>query len=864
MKGKLKLAGNKKTWLLVREDGKELQVPTRVLTRVLFPLDSKKHDGLEVEYELDKGLPSKIYEVGMEWQPQSAPGYRGLHSQTDGAPRGGGGRPPFSDRGESRSHGRSEPQTSRPSLPGDFHNPYNFVPALPRDDERVKDSGLGDSQPVGHDRYHAELCSGRLRVKMTVATPLLLPDASRVKVTGEGKSEHKTYPVQVDAEGNPYIAVTAVKGMLRSAYEGITNSRLSVFRNHDQRLAFRMESTDGVMMVPARIEVSADGKDEITLYTGTTSITDTGAPSRGDAVCAAWLRYYPSPLTFFGTTSKPEHKDHVSVWLERFQHHRWDKGKRQHVPDFQYWKARKIVRYGDPLGTQPNQTLTGSKQDGCSFHQPLGLPLQEADGYVCITNRNFDRKHDERIFFNANKPTQIDLDERLKIEWDRLIEEYREIHREEIEQGAPSPSALKNSVWSRHIINRIEEESLLKGGTLCYARVKRLREGWQVNELYPVMISRRLHHHSPARILPASLGLATSLSELSPADRVFGWVAQEGKGAYRGQLRISVIDHAPQQNGQDYDAIERFAEPGVPLAILGQPKPQQGRFYVAADKAGGAQARGLNTEKAGYDELHKGLRGRKVYPHHNNLPDGYWDNAVEDRTQQSLAGYYREYRRPSKDGQDCDNQNRSVLGWIKPDTIFEFDIHFTNLSAIEIGALVWLLQLPNRAFHRFGGGKPLGFGSVRLDLISEKSEICTGAEFIKRYKALSEDEPNNCDAAELITAFKKTVWSAYGNDFREKEDNESSSDYQRVVDQGFNEVGFIAAFLRAARGFDDKLPIHYPRVTKKPNPDGESFKWFVQNASSTKDGVRHGYPLADLAHDQGLPILEERNRGAKG
>jgi hypothetical protein len=41
-------------------------------------------------------------------------------------------------------------------------------------------------------------------------------------------------------------------------------------------------------------------------------------------------------------------------------------------------------------------------------------------------------------------------------------------------------------------------------------------------------------------------------------------------------------------------------EPGLPLAILGQPKPQQARFYVAASPDGEAQKDGLDKEKAGY------------------------------------------------------------------------------------------------------------------------------------------------------------------------------------------------------------------------------------------------------------------------
>lgn len=189
--------------------------------------------------------------------------------------------------------------------------------------------------------------------------------------------------------------------------------------------------------------------------------------------------------------------------------------------------------------------------------------------------------------------------------------------------------------------------------------------------------------------------------------------------------------------------------------------------------------------------------------------------------------------------------------------MFEFNIHFINLSAVELGAIAWLLQLPNQAFHRFGGGKPLGFGSVRLELVPEKSDIRSGAELMERYRSLN-DQSNKCEVTDLIAAFKKAVWSGYGSGFRDKSDQETAEEYQKLIDEKFSEVSFIAAFLRVAQGFNDKLPIHYPRTTKAPNPDGESFKWFVENASSTREGVRHGYALGNLADDAGLPILEER------
>ena len=72
----------------------------------------------------------------------------------------------------------------------------------------------------------------------------------------------------------------------------------------------------------------------------------------------------------------------------------------------------------------------------------------------------------------------------------------------------------------------------------------------------------------------------------------------------------------------------------------------------------------------------------------------------------------------------------------------------------------------------------------------------------------------------------------------------------------FGRAPFIAAFERALTGFGDGLPSHYPRVRgpdsghPRPNPEGESFKWFRENDSKT-----HRYTLADLATDRGLPIL---------
>ncbi|MDQ3257091.1 MAG: hypothetical protein M3R15_24900, partial [Acidobacteriota bacterium] len=114
------------------------------------------------------------------------------------------------------------------------------------------------------------------------------------------------------------------------------------------------------------------------------------------------------------------------------------------------------------------------------------------------------------------------------------------------------------------------------------------------------------------------------------------------------------------------------------------------------------------------------------------------------------------------------------------------------------------------------------------------------------YESLDE-KVSAFDADGAIRQFKIVWCNAHGKSFGEQSASEE-------IDRAFREIPFIAAFLRAAEGFTDGLPIHYPRAREKgqsghppPSPEGESFKWFVANARTTNQGVRHGHRLPDLA-----------------
>ncbi len=832
MKGKLKLAGNKKTWLLIREDGKEMQIPARVLTRALFPLNPQKHDGLEVEYELDKGLPAKIHEVGAEWQPQSTSQptseRRGSQPSLGGGSRGGGtGRSQFPARGESRPDLRA----SKPTLPGEFHNPYNFVPAPPR---KTQDSQLGDHAPAGHDRYRDKLWSGRIAIKLTTHSPLLILDAGQAKPYRD-EPYHKIFPTRLDADGKPYLPPTSIKGMLRSAYEAVTHSRLAVFEKHQDRLAYRMPAKIGP--VPARVE-RHDGKDVL-------------------RVMKAEVIGFAAKLPRYEERSKQK-----------------DKGARSRNMALPYPDGT-LPEHGDAVWVQVNNSRVSRIERRTDENPPAG---NWTKGWACVTGPNINKKRYERVFLEGQADSFIPINDKHRNHWRELIQNYQDTHerdlkkRENAKDGPIPPQAYLgdkpgDTGWSRHIYEEDERElrvgTNLSAGTLCYVEFV-ANSTTEIAALIPVTISRRLYSASPDDLLPESLKPAQSLEQLSPAERVFGWVNQKGASAYRGNLRIGPVRCTSPE------PLVTFPGDGLPLAILGQPKPQQARFYVAQSKQGESQPNGILKEQAGY-LLNKGLRGRKVYPHHADLPESYWDNPLEDRTQRSQNGFFQEYRRPHEpvleygtaklnrertgfelktgtDSEQRDDQNRSITSWVRPQTVFEFEIDVTNLSSVELGALLWLLEMPPGHFHRLGGGKPLGLGSVSLAVDWEVSDLRRGEDWRVFYNALDETENTNRTAAqERVREFEEAVAAAYGNG-------------------DFNRVSFIGAFKRYAIGFEDGKPVHYPRALQRgqvrnstipPHPEGKAFEWFVANERTGREGGPK-LALPDLEDEEGLPILEAR------
>lgn len=675
-------------------------------------------------------------------------------------------------------------EVSKVKETGDFHNPYNFIPALPRQG-KVAETELGDRPPVGHHAYLPDHWSGTITVKLITKTPLILHDAAKVRV----ENDHKIFPVRCGTDGRPYLAPTSIKGMLRSAYEIVTNSRLSVFSGHEDCLAYRnppspskKQDQNKPKLIPAIVQSVTNQSlslkllkyDKLENYGYTVRLPRyPGRSSSNDGSAAI------EPLCYENSETLPLHGE--KVWVTH--------NAQGIAQEIHRWQAR----------TPDNQQ-------------------EWKVGWVCVTGKNINGKRFERVFIEGNSDREIPvLDEHTHM-WKQLICNYKKANvrnlkkREKLQQpyeaylgSKPGEIALSRHIWE-------ENSEELKPKMLCYVT---LNSQGNITAMAPVTISRQLYPVPPNPLLDKFLKSASALQDLSPADRVFGWVNQSGSGSYKGQLRVSSVQC------ESSNAIEKL-DPPVPLAILASPKPEQARFYIAQDDQGTPLSDQL-SKSSGYSDQHS-IRGRKVYPHH----------------QKGLQ--VKEWARTN---QEKDDQNCSIEGWVKSGVPFTFTLDVINLSPVELGALLWLLDLKANSksqkdyYHRLGAGKPLGFGSVQIEIDWENTRLCQGVQWQAFYSSLNTLLSHDANARSYIDTYKDVFEQAYGQG------------------QPFEQISLIQAFYQAIQGFQDNLPIHYPRLIaekrKNQTEDNPIFDWFGKNESLNQEVPGAKLALPALWQEAGLP-----------
>lgn len=490
-----------------------------------------------------------------------------------------------------------------------FRNPYTFIPALERD---YLPAPFADAPPPSHARYDRNTqWVGTLRVRLTTLTPLLLPDTAEAgraepdTTPGNPPDPHrrsKLFDVRIGPHGKPVIHGTALKGALRSAYETITASRFGVFHGHDTRLAYRRAATSSQGLIPAIVESGPDGIATFRICLG----DDRWRARR--PVPAAWIPVYDGQgRTHFrvgvgpyanlpGKEVQALHGAFVAARVRLFRHTR---------PVFNVWRVTHVAPDMETL----TACLPAEPQDRDQGNLTLvpGDGARLVTGWLSITGRTIDRKHDERLFIKTSSDPTRPVEAEHRELWRSVLRAY-----EEAAELNDPPDGMQRS---RHV-GRFRELEPLPDGTLVYLEA----DGdnpvlGRIKGVHPVMIGWDVFQQPPDTRLPPSLRPARSPDQMSAANRVFGWVppgrdksGRARQAGYRGRISFGPVEltgWGPGGWAQDHGPN------GVELAPLSSPKPTQFRFYASPDRSGRVFPSGAPKQE-GYRPT-TGLRGRKAY-----------------------------------------------------------------------------------------------------------------------------------------------------------------------------------------------------------------------------------------------------------
>ncbi|NOZ71028.1 MAG: TIGR03986 family CRISPR-associated RAMP protein [Chloroflexi bacterium] len=686
----------------------------------------------------------------------------------------------------------------QPKGPYRFLNPYNFVRTLEPKSPNAAPL-LGRVPPPPHDRYVG--LSGRITCKLTATTPLFVSDSEGVTVERVEGKEHKHYRFFRDPDGNIAIPGTSLRGPVRSVFEAVTNSCFAHFEG-DKRLSYHLAADQASRLIPGRVRKNGDVW-ELELLPGTTPATPERRPSGPQY--AAWVPLY-RPLWASRTYRQKPNTPYA-------RRSKLPRSKLEHGNP--YWAI--IERIKHPMRHFEFWNVTALADDKTDLPRPT-QGQRIVQGYLCINNQNIENKHDERLFFrapnNSSINTPLKLTDDVLKHYEELIADYQERHEDDVRKRKnPEVPAGKKPAFSRFIVHK--DAKKLKEDDLVYAMLERAQGGWQVKFLVPVSVPRVGYERTIGELLtPGTLKACQDVDKLCPACRTFGWVhAQAEKvpldasAAYASRVRFSLA--------------RRITSPGEPfdvtLAILGSPKPTTTRFYLRPQN--GKPEKGLDDDKVSYDAHGQVLRGRKFYRHHG----------------QKLSR--QEYERA---GGGKSDQNRTVHDVQPAGTVFEFTVEFENLAQVELGALLWSLEMEGW-HHRLGYAKPLGFGSAVIQI--ESLQVLAPDARYASLQANAGWQDALAQKEAWVKAFKEAMRERYGAAFE---------DLPNVRD------------MRTLLAETAPLPVHYPRSSQKPNPEGKNFEWFVGNKRSGRNaGPRLVLPLAE-DDTKGFPLITKDGSRVEG
>ncbi len=314
------------------------------------------------------------------------------------------------------------------------------------------------------------------------------------------------------------------------------------------------------------------------------------------------------------------------------------------------------------------------------------------------------------------------------------------------------------------------------------------------------------------------LPLGSDRMFLTPAELLFGVVREtnnvapntkdEKLPALAGRLRFHDARLVEDNGAAEALTLQILSSPKQP------PKLPSPAFYF--QDSGGQRG----VRKAQLDLNKHKPNGRKYYLHHPKA---------------QIVGKRYQSRH---DAPKLRNQKVKIAP-LKPGNVFEFDIHYDNLSSAELHLLLTSLRPAEDFRHRIGMGKPLGLGTVRIDVV-EVSEV----DRVKRYGE---------DALDAARAHQ--TWHC-DREFKQGTCAEAVANSTALVDRASHAILCqIGAWKDGKPGaLEANVPVCYPRTREQlsafvgregtaEQAEAELFKWNVANDREGGPGYQALQPV---------------------
>lgn len=601
---------------------------------------------------------------------------------------------------------------------GTARAPYNFVPLNTRVAE-IKELPL-------YDNYEEKRYTGHIKLKIKTETPLYIRDSLNQKKLKKKKESDKKNFINSDfysPNGNIAIPGSSLRGMLRTLIEIASFGHFGFY--NDSRLYFRaLADVTNLKNEYTKKMSSWDRKAKAGQYKMLAGILRTknnfdfeiipvGSHNKGFKS----IPKYQSKKIIADSESKYETFQNYCILNSDREFKKLD-GYLKLLPENETFKY--LVVSGD---------VGKKKRDWLVMTEPVGKPLilseDDIDDYV----NDKQRKAINLIYELKQKTERVFYDKKTDYyQIPCFYTTYEYIENEMVDE--------KGKMTNNNI-------RIAFGHTPMF----RLPYEKKISDLLPLHLKK-----IPEILWNNGKDAFEDIYDLDYANAIFGFTLEK-ENKYLKALPGRVYF-------QDLLGSGSSENEAVPKVLSG-PKPTTFQHYVSQKE----------RDEVTYD----GGKTRKNRNHYNTEGDIeisgnklFWHKDCENKEWQENGRKPDEMKELINKINNKKDKVHTIIRTVKENTKFEGKIHFENLSKKELGALFFVLNLPQGCYHKLGMGKPLGLGTVSIN----SSLFLSNRK--KRYSSLFSEWQENIatedkySIKEFIDSFEIDILEQIGEDHNDR------------------------------------------------------------------------------------------------